>query len=80
MNEVNHTISFYFLSEEGSQIVNKPKPKFQCDKVSYEDLRNVAVTGEWVLNKSGVYGKGRERIGELVTGAEHSPRMKKRKK
>jgi len=81
---VDHTISLYVLSSASQQDpqLNKIKPKRRllCEEVTYEDLRQVAVTGDWVLNKCGVYGKGRERLGELVTGAEHSPKLKKQNK
>lgn len=84
VNEVDHTISLYVLSSASQQDpqLNKIKPKRRllCEEVTYEDLRQVAVTGDWVLNKCGVYGKGRERLGELVTGAEHSPKLKKQNK
>lgn len=82
-HKVEHTISFNFLSaqnENNSQKEKrkawKPKPKF-CDEITYEDMCSVVVSGEWVLNKKGIYGKGRERRSELITGAEHSPAFKK---
>jgi len=81
---VDHTISFYFLSSASQEVPlanrTRPKRRLQCEEVTYEDLRQVAVTGDWVLNKCGVYGKGRERLGELITDAEHSAKLKKKKK
>lgn len=81
VSEVDHTLSFYFLSSAALEVPqinrSRPKPRLQCEEVTYEDLRQVTVTGEWVLNKCGVYGKGRERLGELITEAEHSPKLKK---
>lgn len=85
-SQVEHSISFHFLSEPhqtekhnrkiGRQKLWKPKPKF-CEDITYEDMCSVVVTGDWVLNKKGLFGKGRERRSELVTGAIHSPALKK---
>jgi hypothetical protein len=57
----------------------KVHSKLAYTEVDEEELRKVAVSGEWVLNKCGVYGNGGERRSELVTGAVHSPSLKKYK-
>lgn len=80
-SQVEHTIFFNFLLAEKPQSTEKrrawkPKPKF-CDKITYEDMCSVVVSGDWVLNKKGIYGKGRERRSELITGAVHSPAIQK---
>jgi len=53
----------------------KPKAKFS-GKITDADLKDIAVSGEWVLNKKGVYLTGRQRRSELITGAVHSPALK----
>ena len=81
---VDPTLSFYFLStgtqnediNKHSSKRRKWKPKFY-EKVTYEDMCSVVVTGEWVLNRKGIYGRGRERRSELITGAFHSPTLSK---
>ncbi|KAI9549410.1 hypothetical protein GHT06_006597 [Daphnia sinensis] len=83
-NEIDHTILLHFHSlpekneDERSNIkrrILKRKSKF-CENISYEDMCSVVVTGEWILKKQGIYGKGRERRGEEITGAVHSPLFK----
>jgi hypothetical protein len=83
---VDHTISFDFLPATGineKHTVNKkmriwkPKPKF-FEKITYEDMCSVVVSGDWILNKQGIYGNGRVRRSELVTGAVHSSALKKK--
>ena len=56
-----------------------PKSLLYPEKISEEDLKCTAVSAEWILNKKGVYGNGREKRGELITGAIHSPAMKSKK-
>jgi len=36
----------------------------------------VAVSGDWILSKHGIYGNGRQRRSELITDAAHSPMFK----
>ena len=82
---VDHTISFHFLpvaavnekhTTNKKMRLWKPKPKL-FEEITYEDMCSVVVSGDWVLNKQGVYGKGRERRSELITGAVHSSALKK---
>lgn len=77
---VDHTIILHFDSVHGKSEEEKAakrkmlkrKPKLY-QKISFEDMCSVVVTGEWILTKQGIYGKGRERKGEEVSGAVHSP-------
>ena len=83
---VDHTISFDFIP---TAVLNekhtankkirmwKAKPKF-FEKITYEDMCSVVVSGDWILNKQGIYGNGRVRRSELVTGAVHSSALKKK--
>lgn len=82
--EVDPRLAFHFLicSEGGNDadINTKKKPvilRHKFEEVSKEDLAAIAVNSEWVLNKKGVYNTGRERRSELMTGATHSPILKR---
>jgi len=87
--QVEHPISFYVQrpraatsNEERRRLWRQATGRRRTEEVDEEELRRLAVTGEWVLNKRGVYGSGGERRSELITGALHSPslRVKKNKR
>jgi hypothetical protein len=86
ISDVDHQFSFSysFLPNLSETNVNEKQRK-PCylnhhfkwhENISRKDLNSVAVSGDWILSKHGIYGNGRQKRSELISDAAHSPMFK----